>query len=133
MRDAPPPQANDSADSASREAAEEAAAYSQDSYEIFLRVGAAAWKRAFDNRVLSAAVRAELVDLGLKAETRAMKARGDALEPLVFKVLLLQDKYELTADPQERQAVFKEGSELQKRAAALEAKSRPAPAATPPH
>jgi hypothetical protein len=112
---------------------QEALAYPGDPYEIFLRLGAAAWKRGFENRVLSAAARAELVDLGLKAETKAMAARGDALEPMVFKVLLLQDKFELTADPQERQAVFKEGSELQKRATALEARGRLAPSETPPH
>jgi TonB family protein len=115
------------------EASLEASAYQGDPYEIFLRLGAAAWKRAFENRVLSATARGELVELGLKAETQAMAARGNALEPMVFKVLLLQDKYELTTDPQERQAVFREGSELQKRATALESKRQLASPEAPPH
>jgi protein TonB len=114
------------------EAAQEASAYPGDPYEIFLRLGAAAWKRAFDNRLLSATARGELVELGLKAETKAMAARADALEPTVFKVLLLQDKFELTTDPVERRAVFQEGSELQKRATALESKGRLAPSEPPP-
>jgi hypothetical protein len=115
------------------EAAQEAAAYAGDPYEIVLRLGAAAWKRAFENRLLSTTARGELIELGLKAETKAMAARADALEPLVFKVLLLQDKYELATDPQERRAVYKEGGELQKRATALESKGRLAPSETPPH
>jgi TonB family protein len=114
------------------EAAQEASAYPGDPYEIFLRLGAAAWKRAFDNRLLSATARGELVELGLKAETKAIAARADALEPTVFKVLLLQDKFELTTDPVERRAVFQEGSELQKRATALESKGRLAPSEPPP-
>lgn len=114
------------------EAAQEASAYPGDPYEIFLRLGAAAWRRSFENRLLSATARGELVELGLKAETKAMAARADALEPAVFKVLLLQDKFELTTDPAERRAVFKEGSELQQRATALEAKGRLAPSETPP-
>lgn len=111
---------------------QEAAAYAGDPYEIFLRLGAAAWKKSFEGHVLSATARGELVDLGLKAETRAMAARADALEPMVFKVLLLQDKFELTTDPKERQAVFQEGSELQKQATALESKGKLAPSETPP-
>ncbi|HEV7509952.1 MAG TPA: energy transducer TonB [Thermoanaerobaculia bacterium] len=115
------------------EAWQEASAYQGDPYEIFLRLGAAAWRRGYENRLLSAAARGELVELGLKAETKAMAARADALEPVVFKVLLLQDKFELTADPQERQAVYKEGSELQKRATALESKGKLATSEPPPH
>ena len=114
------------------EAAQEAAAYPGDPYEILLRLGAAVWKRTFDNRLLSPTAHGELVELGLKAETKAMAARADALEPMVFKVLLLQDKFELTTDPAERRAVFKEGSELQRRATALEAKGRLAPSEPPP-
>jgi TonB family protein len=114
------------------EAAQEAAMYAGDPYEIFLRLGAAAWRRSFENHLLSATARGELVELGLKAETRAMAARADALEPAVFKVLLLQDKFELTTDPAARRAVFKEGRELQQRATALESKGRLAPSEPPP-
>lgn len=95
-----------------------------DSYEMLYLVGAFARERAIQSTVLGPAGRIALIDLGLEAETMALQARGEGMEAMLFKTMLLFDKAELTTDPQERDALNREAAELRQRAMDLYAKSR---------
>jgi len=98
------------------EAFEEARAYrGPDSYEILSRIGAYAWSRVYYDKVLSSAARAELVELGLEAEARAMAVNREDEAALFFKGLLLEEQAKLTHDLQERQNLFDEAKEILRR------------------
>jgi TonB family protein len=80
-----------------------------DSYEMFYLVGAFAREReAYDP-----AGRVGLIDLGLEAETLALEARGDGMEAMIYKALLLRDKAKLAFDPAKRQALEDEAAQLE--------------------
>lgn len=99
---------------------EEAQAYRGPApYEVFHRVGAAAWEQA-QNGSLDAETLAKAIELGLEAETRAMEAREDASEAVAYKSLLLREKAKLTANRKEKQALTEEADRLRDRAAELQ-------------
>jgi TonB family protein len=94
-----------------------------DSYEMLYLVGAFAWDRAYPDKVLSPDARAEMIELGLQAETMALEARGEGLEAMTLKYVLLGEKAKLTLDPAERQALMKEADQLQRQTVELQAKA----------
>lgn len=109
------------------EALEEARRYrGPDPYEIFFAIGSSAWTEAAQNRVLSPEARAAVVELGLQALTEATKARSHAPEAVGYTALLLLEKAELVADPDERQALVEEAARLRSLALELQAKAREA-------
>jgi hypothetical protein len=87
-----------------------------DSYEILSGICGFAWTRAYHDKVLSTEARAELIELGLQAESMATAVREDGVETMFCKGLLLQEKAKLTRDPDERQELFDEAKELLDRA-----------------
>lgn len=76
-----------------------------DQFELPYAVGLFASRKASAERLLSPEARAEIIELGLQAETRAMEVRKDALAPVVYKGQLLGEKAKLTSDPQEQEAL----------------------------
>jgi TonB family protein len=86
------------------------------SYEMLYLVGVFAREQARQNGVLNAEARADLVDLGLEAETRALEVKSDGLEAMFLKMQLLADKASLASDPEERLALQREAVELRQRA-----------------
>ncbi|MBW8878515.1 MAG: energy transducer TonB [Acidobacteria bacterium] len=66
------------------------------------------------------AERAEVIALGLKAETAAMAVRADGPEAILYKSLLLRTKAKLTLDPGERQALKEEADRLLKQSTDLQ-------------
>jgi TonB family protein len=92
------------------------------SYEMLYLVGVTARERASQGGVLSPEARADLIDLGLQAETMALEVRSDGLEAMLLKLQLLADKFGLTSDPAERSELESEAMELRQRAMELYAR-----------
>lgn len=97
-----------------------------DPYEMLYLVGASAWDRASHDKVLRPEARAEVVELGLQAETMALEARGEGLDAMIYKSLLLREKAKLTLDPADRQELENEAAQLMQQAMELQAKAREA-------
>jgi len=93
-----------------------------DPQEALHAVGVAAWEQMSSGKVIPPETYAELLELGLQAETAAMAAKADALEPLVYKGWLLREKAKLTSDPQQSQALVDEADQLQQKAEELQFK-----------
>jgi TonB family protein len=93
-------------------------------YEMLYLVGVTAHERASQGGVLSREARADLVDLGLQAETMALEIRSDGLEAMLLKLQLLVNKFELTSDPAERAELQREAIELRQRAMELHARQQ---------
>jgi len=83
-----------------------------DQFELPYAVGLFASRKLSAERLLSPEARAEIIELGLQAENRAMEVRKDALAPVVYKGQLLGEKMKLTTDPQEREALTAEAARL---------------------
>ncbi len=102
-------------------------------YEVLASVGAVAYMWAANDQTLSAERRAEVVELGLQAESEAMATKPEgALEAVGYKSLLLREKAKLTPDAEERRALEEQASELQKLALELRAKAPAAETAPEP-
>lgn len=67
--------------------------------------------------------RAEILDAGIQALTRALEVKKDDYWSLSSKSRLLREKAELTADQQERQALIDEAEKLGKRAGEVRPKT----------
>jgi hypothetical protein len=83
-----------------------------DQFELPYAVGLFASRKASAEKLLSPEARAEIIELGLQAETRAMAVRKDALAPVVYKGQLLGEKVKLTTDPQEQETLRAEIAQL---------------------
>jgi TonB family protein len=88
-------------------------------YEIFHRIGAAAWTQS-GREALDAKERAEMVELGLKAETQALAEREGSFEAIAYKSLLLREKAKLASDPNESRELLAEADRLRDQALELE-------------
>jgi TonB family protein len=97
-----------------------------EAYEALYLVGAYAYERTLLDKVLSPESRAAFVELGLRAETRAMAARGVAFEAPYYKALLLREKAKLTLNPAHRDALKREADQLRLQAQDLLAKAKAA-------
>jgi hypothetical protein len=91
-------------------------------YEMFYLVGVFAREQARQSGVLNAEARADLIDLALEAQTRAMEVKSDGLEAMFLKMQLLVDKASRTTDPEEREALHREMMELRQRAMEVQGK-----------
>jgi|GEM_PF-1349196 len=97
-----------------KEAWQEAQSYhGPDSFELPYAVGLFASRRLANDKTASPEARAEMIEVGLQAETQAMAARKDALAPVLHKGELLRQKAKLTSDPKEREALGAEIGRLQ--------------------
>ena len=114
-----------------KEAWQEAQAYrGPEPFEILFRVGWAAWRQVTGDKILSAKARAEIIEIGLQAETLAMKAREDPWAASTKGALFLE-KAKLATDPEERQALAAEAEELRRLAGALQSEASPGPPPQP--
>jgi tetratricopeptide (TPR) repeat protein len=66
--------------------------------ESFFRVAATAWNESYNNPSLDSVTRAKYVDLGLEAVDRAVKAKKDYFEAMVYYNLLYREKAKLQTD-----------------------------------
>jgi TonB family protein len=115
-----------------------------DPFERLCIFGYYVWRSVYSSKDLSRQARAELIDLGLQAESDAMAAQTDELAPIILKGRLLLEKAKLTSDRGERQALAVEMTrllDLGKRLTArgkspgpfpVEPPSPPAPETSPP-
>jgi len=103
-----------------REAWEVARSYNgSDQFELPYAVGLFASRKVSAEKLLSPEARAEIIELGLQAENRAMAVRKNALAPVVYKGQLLGEKLKMTTDPKEREALNAEIAQLMKLAREL--------------
>ena len=97
-----------------KEAWQEAQGYhGPDSFELPYAVGLFASRRLSFDKAASPEARAEMIEVGLQAETRAMEERKDLLAPVLLKLELLGQKEKLASDPKEREALDAEIGRLQ--------------------
>jgi TonB family protein len=97
-----------------KEAWQEAQGYhGPDSFELPYAVGLFASRRLATDKAASPEARAEMIEVGLQAETQAMAARKDALAPVLRKGELLRQRAKLTSDLKEREALDAEIGRLQ--------------------
>jgi TonB family protein len=96
-----------------KEAWQEAQTYrGPDAFELPYAVGLFASRRLAADKVASPEARAEILEVGLQAETRAMEERKDLLVPVLRKGELLRQKAKLTSDPKEKEALDAEIGQL---------------------
>ena len=98
--------------------------------EAFYTIGVAAWDAAYNDPELNFEARQKVVDLGIQALDRAVKAKDDYAEAMVYYGLILREKAKLTTDGTERLALDEQSldwrnkaQELLKARAAQEAKA----------
>ncbi len=92
-------------------------------YGDLWRAGAIAWNRLYRDHDLTGTARAEIIELDLQLEERALEAQADGFEALVFKALLLLDKRQITSDPSARDALLQEVERLRRRTIELRPKT----------
>jgi TonB family protein len=109
-----------------RESWKEVQAFDSPEHELLYSLGEKARNRAAEEKDEEA--RAEILEAGLQALTRALEVRKDDYWTLSAKSRLLWEKAQLTEDQQERQELLDEGETLSKRADEV----RPKPAMPPP-
>jgi TonB family protein len=96
-----------------KEAWQEAQRYQgPDPFELPYVVGTFAARRVATDKVSSLEVRAEMIELGLQAETQAMAFKEDAIAPAFIKIQLLREKAKLATDPQAQKALADETDQL---------------------
>jgi TonB family protein len=95
-----------------------------DPYEMLALVGAFAQARVARDKVLSPEGRAAVIEIGLQAETMALKASKAGVDAMISKAWLLREKAKLTPDPTERQALEVEAAQLQRQATEMMVKAR---------
>lgn len=90
--------------------------------ESFFRVAATAWNESYNNPALDSVTRAKYVDLGLDAVDRAVKAKKDYFEAMVYYNLLYREKAKLQTDANLRAEYTAKADEWRGRAQALNQK-----------
>lgn len=103
------------------EAWQEAQGLDSPEHELLYSLGETARQRAAEDS--DKEVRAELLDVGLQALTRALEVKKDDYWTLSAKSRLLRDKAELTGDERERKTLLDEAEALSDRAAAVRPKA----------
>jgi TonB family protein len=95
-------------------------------YEVLCLVGALAARILDDDKTLSDAQRAQVIELGLQAQTAAMAANPDEVEAVLAKRSLLLLKAASAPSREEQRSLYTQVSELENLARELGAKSRAA-------
>jgi TonB family protein len=99
-----------------KEAWQEAQSYhGPDPFELPYVTGLFAARKVAEDKALSPEARAEMIELGLQAETQALTIKTDAITPVIYKIQLLREKAKLASDPKERKALTAEADQLLKR------------------
>jgi len=99
-----------------KEAWQEARSYhGSDPFELPYVVGSFAARKVAEDKSLSPEARAEMIELGLQAEARAMTIKTDSIMPVYYKIQLLREKAKMTSDPKDRKALTAEADQLLKR------------------
>ena len=87
-----------------------------DPFEAFYAVGLFAARSLLGGKSSSPQARAETIELGLQAETRAMAVKPGCMAPIAYKVQLLLEKAKLASDPKESADLNAEAGQLQEQA-----------------
>jgi tetratricopeptide (TPR) repeat protein len=105
------------------EALQERAAKEPNNPEAFFTIATYYWDNAQRNFRLTDAEKMTNVERGLEAVGSALKIKGDYMEALVYKGLLLRVQANLEKDGAKQQALIKEANELRDQADAIRKKA----------
>lgn len=90
--------------------------------EAFHTIGGYYWEKAYRDFRLKDAEKLKYIELGLKAEDKALELKSDYIDALLFKNLLLRSKALVVKVPAEQQALIAEANKLRDQALELKKK-----------
>jgi tetratricopeptide (TPR) repeat protein len=90
--------------------------------EAFHTIGSYYWEKAYKDFRIKEPQKKEFIMKGLEAENKALAVRGDYLEAVTYKNLLLRLQANMEKDPKKQQALIKEADELRQKAIELQKK-----------
>jgi len=104
------------------QALDEGAAKDPTNPEAFHTIGGYYWEKAYRDFRLKDAEKLKYIELGLKAEDKALELKSDYIDALLFKNLLLRSKALVVKVPAEQQALIAEANKLRDQALELKKK-----------
>lgn len=104
---------------------------SADTAEAYYTIAVEAWNKAYNDPTIDPANRARIVDMGLESIDRAVKARAEYFEAMVYYNLLYREKAKLVADEAAKAQLTAKADEWQQKAIALRKKMLAAEAEKP--
>jgi tetratricopeptide (TPR) repeat protein len=84
--------------------------------EAFYTIATYFWDKAFRDKRLKDPEKKQYIEKGIAAADRALQIKGDYMEALVYKGLLLRLSANLEKDPSKQQALLKEADQLRDKA-----------------
>ena len=91
--------------------------------EVYYTIASYYWDKAFRDFRLSDVQKRDYITKGLEADEQALKIKGDYIEAIVYKGLLLRLQANVEKDAAKQQALLKEAEALQEKAKELQKKS----------
>ena len=91
--------------------------------EVYYTIASYYWDKAFRDFRLSDVQKRDYITKGLEADEQALKIKGDYIEAIVYKGLLLRLQANVEKDAAKQQALLKEAEALQEKAQELQKKS----------
>jgi len=113
------------------EALQQRASNEPNNPEAFYTMATYYWDKAYRDFRLPEAEKIKYVQSGVDAVDKAISLKGDYMEALVYKNLLLRLQANLEKSPAKQQALLKEADEFRNRAEDLRKQKAAAPAAAP--
>jgi tetratricopeptide (TPR) repeat protein len=95
--------------------------------KLYYLIETNAWGRSYNDPTVSYEDRTKIVDLGLDAGKRAVEAKPDYMEAMVYINLLYREKVKLSLDPKEKEQFTKMADEWRQKALDLREKQKKAP------
>jgi tetratricopeptide (TPR) repeat protein len=91
--------------------------------EVYYTIASYYWDKAFRDFRLSDVQKRDYIMKGLEADDQALKIKGDYVEAIVYKGLLLRLQANVEKDPAKQQALLKQAEALQEQAKELQKKA----------
>ncbi|MGE5235320.1 MAG: tetratricopeptide repeat protein [Acidobacteriota bacterium] len=94
--------------------------------QLYYTIETQAWSRSYNDPTVTLEDRKQVVDLGLQAAQKAVDARPDYMEAMVYYNLLYREKAKLTLDPKEQDALKAKADEWRDKALAIRERQKAA-------
>lgn len=91
--------------------------------EVYYTIASYYWDKAFRDFRLSDQQKRDYIAKGLESDEQALKIKGDYVEAIVYKGLLLRLQANVEKDPAKQQALIKQAEALQEQAKELQKKA----------
>jgi tetratricopeptide (TPR) repeat protein len=100
--------------------------YGRHDPQLYYMIETQAWSRSYNDPTVTLEDRKQIVDIGLEAAQKAVDARADYMEAMVYYNLLYREKAKLTLDPKEQDALKAKADEWRDKALAIRDKQKAA-------